>query len=142
MVVLSGILNQEEEIILEKIGLRFLSKFGNELDKIQQGNVGILKNFVEDLNKILKMTDYTSQTKKTANKIDEPYLDSLTIISLPKNLQTSALALLTIKSGSLEEITKETSRNIEEETKSLEKLVELGYVLSRKIGNEIIYYIP
>ena len=144
LVVIAGNLDQDEELILEKIGMRFLSKFGDKIDKWQKGNIGILKSFEQDLNKILNVSDIQVNTteKSLIQKVDEPYLDSLTIISLPKNLQKTALALLTLRNANLEEIAKETKRNSEEEKTCLDELIQMGYILKRQHGSNINYYIP
>lgn len=146
LVVISGILNADEESILEKIGLIFLSKYGNQIEKWQQGNIGIIKNFENDLNKVLRIPDSVAASNETKPTIknEEPYLDSLTIISLPKELQKTALALLTLKNASIEEVVNETKRPIESEQENLEKLVSLGYILKKitVIENKIIYFLP
>lgn len=146
LVVISGILNTDEESILEKIGLIFLSKYGNEFEKWQQGNIGSIKNFENDLNKLLQIPNQIAASKenKTSYKTEQPYLDSLTIISLAKKLQKTALALLTLKEATIEEVVKETKRPIEFEQDNLEQLVELGYILKKitPIDNKIVYYLP
>lgn len=146
LVVITGVLKADEEIILEKIGLKFLSKYGDKIEKWQEGNIGILKDFEQDLNKILKVdTDKsTSRILIKGQKLDEPYLDSLTIISLPKDLQKTALALLILKEATVEMITKETKRTIEQEIHFVEELVKLGYVRKEKGTNtELnIYFLP
>lgn len=146
LVVISGILDADEEIILEKIGLIFLSKYGDKIEKWQAGNISSLKNFETDLNKILNVSQETVSTIQTSSYIkpDEPYLDSLTIISLPKELQKTALTLLSLKEATVEDISKETNKDKEIELKNVETLVELGYVLKKKDlkKNKIIYYLP
>lgn len=146
LVVISGILSADEESVLEKIGLIFLSKYGNQIEKWQQGNIGIIKNFENDLNKVFRIPTQVaaSNENKPSIKTDEPYLDSLTIISLPKELQKTALALLTLKEATLEEVVNETKRSLESEQDNLERLVNLGYVLKKRtaIDNKIIYYLP
>lgn len=146
LVVVSGDLKVDEEIILEKIGLKFLSKFGNRIDSWQSGNIGILKTFENDLNKILNITsdNNTSRLLPKNQKVDEPFLDSLTIINLPKELQKTALALLSIKSGTVEQVSMETNRSANQEKEFLEQLANLGYVLKQEKANNktIIYYLP
>lgn len=146
LVVIAGILNTDEELILEKIGLKFLSKYGNTIEKWQEGNIGILKDFEQDLNKILNLDrdKNTSRILIKGQKLDEPYLDSLTIISLPKDLQKTALALLTLKEASLETIAKETSRSIMQERQFVEELVKLGYIRKEEKGKpeSDVYFLP
>ena len=148
LVVISGSLSgdTDEEAILEKIGMIFLSKYGDKIEKWQAGNKSTLKNFESDLNKNLNVPQQIiTQTEPSSNaSLDEPYLDSLTIISLPKDLQKTALTLLTLKEASLDEIIKETKRDKDIELKNLEKLVELGYVLKKrgKDKNKIIFFLP
>lgn len=144
LVVIAGNLDQDEEIVLEKIGMRFLSKFGDKIDKWSSGNVGIIKDFEQDLNKILNISDFPKNTTMV-NKIsnpDEPYLDSLTIISLPKDLQKTALALLTLRNANIEEISRETQRNSQDELRFVDELIQLGYILKKQIGSKVSYYIP
>ena len=146
LVVIAGVLNADEEIILEKIGLKFLSKHGATIEKWQEGNVGILKDFEQDLNKILNVdTDKgTSRILIKGQKLEEAYLDSLTIISLPKDLQKTALALLTLKEATIESISKETKRSIEEEKRFVEELVKLGYIRKQiKTNTDLnVYFLP
>lgn len=148
LVVISGSLSgdTDEEAILEKIGMIFLSKYGDKIEKWQAGNISTLKNFEVDLNKILNVSQQiiTQTDTLTKSTLDEPYLDSLTIISLPNELQKTALTLLTLKEASIDEIIKETKREKEIELKSIEKLVELGYVLKKRgsDNNKIIYFLP
>ncbi len=146
LVVISGILETDEEIILEKIGMIFLSKYGDKIEKWQAGNISSLKNFETDLNKILNVSQemISPVETKTYIKPDEPYLDSLTIISLPKELQKTALTMLTLKEASIDDIIKESKRDKETELNNIEKLVELGYILKKKVvlTNKIIYYLP
>ena len=146
LVVISGILDPNEESILEKIGLIFLSKYGNQIDKWQQGNISSIKNFENDLNKILQVSNQVniSNYSSSSNKSDEPYLDSLTIISLPKELQKTALAMLTLKKATLKQIVKETNRTEEVEIKNMERLVDLGYILKKQVSTNstVEYFLP
>ena len=146
LVVISGILDVNEESILEKIGLIFLSKYGNQIDKWQQGNIGSIKNFENDLNKILQISNQVvpNNLASTSKKLDEPYLDSLTIISLPKELQKTALALLTLKKATISQISNETKRAEDIEKENIEKLVDLGYILKKQApaNNIIEYFLP
>ena len=146
LVVISGILNTDEEQILEKIGMIFLSKYGDKIEKWKAGNISIIKNFETDLNKILNISQelVSSSDANPKIRLEEPYLDSLTIISLPKELRKTALSLLTIKEASLEELSFETKRSMDEELKNVEKLVEMGFVLKKKSKNfnKIIYFLP
>jgi len=145
LVVISGILKDSEEYILDKIGMKFLSKYGNQIEKWKNGNIGILRNFDSDLIKILELDqqdDYSKNVTRMISK-DDLYLDSLTIINLPSIQQKTALAMLSLKNCTAEEISIETHRSIELEIENLESLVQQGY-LYKKIFNtgKIHYYIP
>ena len=72
---------------------------------------------------------------------EEKILDSLSIMVLSRTLQKTALAMLDLKEGTIEEIAKETKNNIQNEEQNLETLVNMGYIQSRKYNNMKIYYV-
>ena len=103
LVVLVGIINASLEAKMDIIGMKFLSKYGSTIQYWTEGNISQFKDFEADLNLILEQTP--SKPEKinsiTGNNYitEQKYLDALTIIALPLELQKTALSLLLLHSG-------------------------------------------
>lgn len=141
-----GEINQEIEAKVDIVGFRFLSNYGNTIEKWAQGKISRFKDFDKIIDNILGIKgsiDTQRQVVAPASNTDgeEKILDSLSIMVLSRTLQKTALAMLDLKEGTIEEIAKETKNNIQNEEQNLETLVNMGYIQSRKYNNMKIYYV-
>ncbi|MHA2363168.1 MAG: hypothetical protein ACXAC7_04370 [Candidatus Hodarchaeales archaeon] len=145
LIVLSGIIDTEAEAKMDTISMRFLSKYGGSIHQWSKGKISMFRDFEKDLDSILGQSTY-DQSEQTSSIVDpfntgEKVLDSITIINFPPDFQKTALALLTVKKGTIETIMKETGRLREIEEPILEDLVQQGYIYRRTVGSDKIYYI-
>ena len=141
-----GEISQDIEAKVDLIGFRFLSNYGDMIEKWSQGKISRFKSFDKDVDNILGIKGYVDTEKPLIptsfnNELEEKVLDSLSIMVLSRPLQKTALAMLDLKEGTTEEIARETKNNIQNEEKNLETLVHMGYIQSRKYNNMKIYYI-
>ena len=129
---------QGPENLLQTIGLRFMREHKQEL----------LRDFLVDLQKFDPFKETIQEIMRDENIIDESGQLKPTkrfsvggIFDLPSDLQAAALALIAIKEGTLEEITKESGENKMDTINSLNSLQKMGYI-GRKVKDErqIFFY--
>ena len=143
---ISRTLSSERESFLDVIGYKFLAKYGNTLSPFE-GNITMYKDFTPILDNILGVI--TTKEERIEKKFqirgiidDDKVLDSLTIIELPKNIQKTALDLLTVKQATPEELASGSDCSVEEVEHNLENLLNQGYIMCKTIGSRKLYYIP
>lgn len=135
----------ENEAKIETIGYRFMSTYADTIDKWSAGRITSFKDFEHILDDILGIeTDSMQKTGKELPSIlsEDQVLDSLSIVFLPKNIQKTALEMLSQKEGTVSQIADKTGNNEKAELQNLEWLLNEGYILSRKKGNDRVFYLP
>ena len=144
LVALVGKINSSLEAKMDIIGMKFLSKYGDSLKYWSEGEISQFKDFKHDINLILKqelIADEENFTTQNGHIEKDKYLDALTIIALPSELQKTALSLLLLHSGTAQAISKESGRTKEEEESFLSELLQQGYINKKTVNQEIIYFV-
>lgn len=144
LIVIAGRMDTDDEAKLDTIGLKFLSKYGNEIEDWGKGRISMFKGFAQTLDDILGTKEEEDRIEADRERDPEDLvLDSLTIVYLPPRLQKTALGILTLRSGTAEEVAEETERSVEEEVDNLAELQSQGYIHRRtNSSGEKIYYLP
>ena len=69
-------------------------------------------------------------------KIDDP----LTLLEMPDNLRTTAMAVLELGEATAEEVAKITGRGRAIESHYLNALVNMGFLKKRREGRKVVYH--
>jgi hypothetical protein len=135
-VVLVTDVSKRPESVIQTVGLRFMKEFGEEIEEDQFDNLqsdrfqkilyGIIgKDFASDASKLIK------PTKKFGTG---------EIFDLPHKLQSTALALISLQEGTVEEIALECGLNKDATREYLFSLQELGYVGNRNKNGNVLFF--
>ena len=134
VIVVTGLDDTPFDIINE-IGFRFVSKFGEDLlDK--NIRVDKFQPFKKIISEVINHTSHDEsgslRPSKTFNTID--------IYNLPADLQEIAMVMISLTEGSLTDISKELTINKEELQSKLDRLQKLGYIGKKARNSEIIFF--
>jgi hypothetical protein len=135
-VVLVTDVSKRPESVIQTVGLRFMKEFGEEIEEDQFDKLSsdrfrkilfeiIGKDFASDESKLIR------PTKKFGTG---------EIFDLPHKLQSTALALLSLQEGTMDEIAIESGLNRDEIQENLFSLQELGYVGNRSKNGNILFF--
>jgi hypothetical protein len=135
-VVLVTDVSKRPESIIQTVGLRFMKEFGEEIEEDQFDKLPsdrfqkilfeiIGKDFVSDESKLIR------PTKKFGTG---------EIFDLPHKLQSTAIALLSLQEGTMDEIALESGLNKDIIQENLFSLQELGYVGNRSKNGNILFF--
>lgn len=105
------------ELLLEKIGMSFMVNHGDHF-KPWKGSVRPFQEYETTLERILEEFGFKKEMWKVIFPIQA--LDALTLNKLSKDMRPVALTLLTIREGTLEDITAEMELEKPIKTKTLE----------------------
>jgi hypothetical protein len=110
-----------------------LNQMNEKLDSIVGLNGKILKTQEELLQRI------TNETyRRRAIKL-EP--DAMTLLSLPRSLRKTVMALYKLKQATAEDLARETKRLRAVESASANQLVRMGYLKKKREGRKVYFYI-
>ncbi|MFW9916958.1 MAG: hypothetical protein ACFFGZ_15230 [Candidatus Thorarchaeota archaeon] len=123
--------SEPPEDLIQTLGLRFMNDFGETL----VGRWSLLSTFVP-FKKILHEVIRNETTTLDDSQSIEPAkkLDSAEIFSLPHHLQATALALVSLQEGTIEEIAQESEADPIVTEENLISLKEMG-LIGRKTHN-------
>ena len=110
-----------------------LNQMNEKLDSMIELNGKILKTQEEFLQRI---TDESYRRK--AIKL-EP--DAMTLLSLPRSLRKTVMALYKLKEATAEDLARETKRLRAVESASANQLVRMGYLKKKREGRKVYFYI-
>jgi hypothetical protein len=134
-VVLVTDLPESPDTILQKIGLRFMKEYGETL---LNGSLDRKKfiPFIASINEIVKEEMITDDAKmiNPTKKFSTGEL-----YQLPEELQPTALAMISLKEGNVQQIAEESGKNLKETLWHLEKLQEIG-LIGKKMTDDPIYF--
>lgn len=121
------------EDMIQTLGLRFMKEYG---EKLEDGTLKNINDFKETIREIIApdFIDNSQSIKPTKT------LNTGEIFSLPHHLQQTALAMITLQDGLLEDIAKEAGESIESTNTHLTDLQNMGFIGLRKIENKTLYY--
>ncbi|MFX0185639.1 MAG: hypothetical protein ACFE95_21350 [Candidatus Hodarchaeota archaeon] len=123
------------EDILQVLGLRFIKKYGEVL--IQSDfNLNIFDPFRKTIKEIVQqsVTD-VSKSIQPAKK-----LTTGEVFSLPTELHSTALALISLESGTLNEIAQESGNSIKTTESNLAELQKKGFIGTKKEKGIVKYF--
>ncbi len=104
-----------------------------------EDEIEILKDIRDAILRIerkLKEIENNLQKNGGMKEISNP----LELLELPDNLRITAMAMLKIKEGTAEDVSKITGRSRPIESHYLSSLVRLGFLKKKRVGRKVIYY--
>lgn len=135
-VVLVSNIPKSPENIIQKLGYRFIKDYGDVL-KESYMNSSIFVPFKNFISEVIKNEishgepDFPKPTK---------ILDTAAIFSLPHHLQSTALTMVSLKEGTIEEIAQDRDETIDDTLSAISSLQEMGYIGIKPRGEKKIYY--
>lgn len=108
-------------------------KVNTKLDSIAELNGKMLKMQEE----LLQKTTNKSYRRETIKL--EP--DAMTLLSLPRSLRKTVMALYKLKEATAEDLARETKRLRAVESASANQLVRMGYLQKKRQGRKVYFYI-
>ncbi|MFX0094962.1 MAG: hypothetical protein ACFFBD_24720 [Candidatus Hodarchaeota archaeon] len=124
------------EDIIQTLGLRFMKEYGEILLE-QQHNLTVYSPFkrtIRELMTELMISDESGSIKPTKK------LNTGEIFSLPHHLQSTALAMISLLEGTVEEIALEIEAEISVTEENLQSLNEMGFVGKKQKDGKTIYF--
>ncbi len=109
------------------------NKVNTKLDSIAELNGKMLKMQEE----LLQKTTNKSYRRETIKL--EP--DAMTLLSLPRSLRKTVMALYKLKEATAEDLARETKRLRAVESASANQLVRMGYLQKKRQGRKVYFYI-
>lgn len=109
---------------MDKIGWRFIKKYGEKIDQ-WKGNQSVFSEFGDEIQSIIKKTFFVDSSKLLDSS---KKLDTISIFQLPKHLQQTALVLSTIQSGTAIDIARQLGEELDIIEEYLLLLQKQGYV--------------
>ncbi len=104
-----------------------------------EDEIEILKNIRDAVLRIeKKLEDLEKSLRK--NNIKREIADPLELLELPDNLRITAMAMLKIKEGTAEDVSRITGRSRPIESHYLSSLVRLGFLKKKRVGRKVVYY--
>ncbi|OLS22374.1 MAG: hypothetical protein HeimC3_31160 [Candidatus Heimdallarchaeota archaeon LC_3] len=124
------------ESVLQTVGLRFMNKYGEKIDSGKLDNNELIE-FKKSIYEIVGKEYYSDESKliKPTKKFSTGE-----IFNLPHHLQSTALAMISIEEGTIEEIARESGLKSGEVNENLISLQNLGYIGNRKKDGMIKYF--
>jgi len=110
-----------------------LNQVNKKLDSMVELNGKMLKTQEEFLQRITNQS-YRSEAIKL-----EP--DAMTLLSLPRSLRKTVMALYKLKEATAEDLARETNRLRAVESASANQLVRMGYLKKKREGRKVYFYI-
>ncbi|MFX0170484.1 MAG: hypothetical protein ACFE9L_01060 [Candidatus Hodarchaeota archaeon] len=123
------------EDILQMLGLRFIKKYGEVLIE-SEFNLNVFDPFRKTIKEIVdQLVTDISKSIQLAKK-----LTTGEVFSLPTELHSTALALISLESGTLNEIAEESGNPVRITKKNLASLQEKGFIGTKKEKGIIKYF--
>ncbi|MFX1516468.1 MAG: hypothetical protein ACFFC6_09165 [Promethearchaeota archaeon] len=135
IVIITDVPDKPEDIV-QIIGLRFLNEFGEVITQ-KNFNLNILEPFKKEIHEIVQESTVSDESRsiKPLSK-----LSTAEIFTLPNHLQSTALALITIEIGTIDEIARESGEDITRTEENLISLQNMGYIGRKNINGRITYF--
>jgi len=136
-IVLVTNLPRSPEDFLQKLGLRFIKQYGETLID-WDSNLNVFLPFKDTIKEIMKIGTTIDGSKSI---IPSKKLSPTEIFSLPHQLQATALAIVSLERGTIQEIANETEEESLQIIKgNLSSLLEKGFIGKTKANEEEIYF--
>ena len=134
-IVLVTDLPETPENILHRLGIQFMKDFGEQLIK-DSLDLNTFQPFSDTINEIVR-EELTIDNSKMI--IPTKKFSSGELYQLPSHLQPTALAMIALKEGNVEEIASESEKSIEDTVDNLESLQDMG-LIGKKVTNDHVSY--
>ena len=134
-IVLVTDLPETPENILHRLGIQFMKDFGEQLIK-DSLDLNTFQPFSDTINEIVR-EELTIDNSKMI--IPTKKFSSGELYQLPSHLQPTALAMIALKEGNVEEIASESEKSIEDTVDNLESLQNMG-LIGKKVTNDHVSY--
>ncbi|MHA1945564.1 MAG: hypothetical protein ACXAC6_01055 [Candidatus Hodarchaeales archaeon] len=126
------------ENLLRTIGLRFMREHHQEVVHDYFGDLRIFDTFKQTIQEILQEQNLVDESGRI---ISTKRFSVGEIFDLAIDLQATALALITLEEGTLEEISKESGESPIQTVNSLNELQKMGFIGRReKEGKQVFFY--
>jgi hypothetical protein len=122
--------------IIQSLGLRFIKDYRDELVE-ENTNLKTYSPFIKTIREVVKEKSTIDETR-TLNPTK--ILDTAEIFELPQELHSTALAVLTLEEGTVEQIAKEIGEQEDITTNNLVSLQKYGFIGKKIIDQNIIYF--
>ncbi|MFW9930321.1 MAG: hypothetical protein ACFFD1_13075 [Candidatus Thorarchaeota archaeon] len=124
------------ESIIQTVGYRFMREFG---EKIEHGKLesDLLRNFRKSIYEILGKEYFSDESKLIRPK---KKFSTSEIFSLPNHLQKTALAMISLQEGTIEEIAKEIGSDEELALNNIMSLQKMGFIGNRNLEGKTHYF--
>ncbi len=125
--------------IIQTLGLRFMKDYG-EVIMDDFYSLKVFLPFKKTIHEIIKADTDTDESKSIK---PAKMLSPVEIFSLPHHLQATALAMVSIEEGTVEEISDESELSFEETFKNLTILKDMGFLgIKQKQGKTMFFCSP
>ncbi|MFX1506268.1 MAG: hypothetical protein ACFFDC_09140 [Promethearchaeota archaeon] len=135
IVVVTDVHDNPEEIV-QTIGLRFINKFSDILTQ-RDFNLNLFIPFKKEIYEIVSEKTVIDESRSIKPTLK---LRTAEIFSLPNHLQSTAIALVSIEKGSIEDIARESGETITKTEKNLITLQNMGFVGIKHIDGKTTYF--
>ncbi len=134
MVVLVTDADSPPAKVIDSIGWRFMQLYGEEIER-WGGNQTIFEEFRGVINSIVK-----KHIDKSRSVDPNKRLDTATIYLLPKEIQSTALAIATLEKATVSQVAEEVNQELADVEKHLITLQKEGYIGIRDQDGELLYF--
>lgn len=124
------------EDIIQMVGFRFIKQYGDVLMD-WNSNLSIFAPFQETLREIIQ-TESSSDESKSIKPSQK--LSTGEIFQLPSPLQKTALAMVSLEKGTINEISEESGEKKHVVRKNLSALQEMGFIGKKKKKRKTTYF--
>ncbi|MFV2013809.1 MAG: hypothetical protein ACC656_00130 [Candidatus Heimdallarchaeota archaeon] len=136
-IVITSSEDQRPVELLETIGYRFIKKYDEKIEK-WNGDQTTFRGFSDTIIEVIRGKYKIDMSRSLDPK---KRLDTMSILSLPKSVQDTALIVVMLEHATIDEMQKFLSKKAEQIEKHLTELQENGYVGVELLGDEVYYYI-
>ena len=135
-IVLVTNLPRSPDDFLQTLGLRFMKQYGETLIDWDSN----LDTFMPFKDTIKEIIEHGTTTDGSKSIIPSKKLSPSEIFSLPHHLQATALTIISLERGTIQEIADETDESVQSAESNLSSLLDLGFIGKTKTNEIEIYF--
>lgn len=124
------------EEIIQIVGFRFINEYSDVLMRTDY-TMNVFDTFKKTIREIVPETVISDESKTVEPTIK---LGTGEIFGLPLRLQKTALAMVSLRTGTLQEIVHESGNSISDIEQDLDTLQKMGFVGIKQINGKTTYY--
>jgi len=99
-----------------------------------------LLELLRDIRNLLRKIDERLERLEAKVNGRRDISDPLTLLEMPDNLRTTAMAVLELKEATAEDVARITGRGRAIESHYLNTLVRMGFLRKKRVGRRVVYY--